>query len=466
MNELAPGLPAVQVMSEYVRAVRLLGHPAPEPTRLHTAYTAEDGMDLAALDADARALSAAAATAEETLLLQEHARRTLDGTWRGAGAQAAADRLHRHADSAGALVEGLRGTAVALGDLGNRLRQLIDAKVDTTLEVEARGARAQWLGAARTVTTGAGDRSAASELVDLQVAPFVANDIGIDWVSSMRDTEAAIRQAYRDAATAAGSAAAVFERPGSFLSVGTGSPAAEQVWARTGPAAVTVPAGYAPAPQTPESLAAPASAPLAPAAPVMPSSAPPAAGPAPLDPAATVPPATPMPNGVGGGASPLGSGMTGLSGLGQSLTDMLGGLLGSGGDALGENLAGTHDLDLGPDDDPEDREIEDPAEGEVPDGEVPEDEVPKDDDSEEDDSEETEGEAEAGDPEEPDDAAPGEPAAAGEPASPSEPVAPQPEPPVPTPVPDPPVDPVIPAEPAPPETPCQIAADDLPQAGP
>ncbi|OPE48393.1 hypothetical protein BV510_23765 [Mycolicibacterium diernhoferi] len=337
---------------------------------------------------------------------------------------------------------------------------------DTTLEVEARGARAQWLGAARTVTTGAGDRSAASELVDMQVAPFVANDIGIDWVSSMRDTEAAIRQAYRDAATAAGSAAAVFERSGSFLSVGTGSPAAEQVWARTGPAAVTVPAGYAPAPQAPESLAAPASAPVAPAASVMPSSAPPAAGPAPLDPAATVPPATPMPNGLGGGASPLGSGMTGLSGLGQSLTDMLGGLLGSGGDALGENLAGTHDLDLGPDDDPEDREIEDPAEGEVPDGEVPEDEVPKGDDSEEDDSEETEGEAEAGDPEEPDDAAPGEPAAAGEPASPSEPVAPQPEPPVPTPVPDPPVDPVIPAEPAPPETPCQIAADDLPQAGP
>ena len=461
MNELAPGLPAVQVMSEYVRAVRLLGHPTPEPTLVHTAYTAEDGMDLAALDADARALSAAAAPAEETLLLQEHARRTLDGAWRGAGAQAAADRLHRHADSAGALVDGLRGTAVALDELGNRLRQLIDAKVDTTLEVEARGTRAQWLGAARTVTTGAGDRSAASELVDLQVAPFVANDIGIDWVSSMRDTEAAIRQAYRDAATAAGSAAAVFERPGSFLSVGTGSPAAEQVWTRTGPVAVTVPAGYATAPQAPEPVAPPASAPAASAAPVIPSFAPPAAGPAPLDPAATVPPATPMTNGLGGGASPLGSGMTGLSGLGQSLTDMLGGLLGSGGDAPGENLAGTHDLDLGPDDDPEDREIEDPAEGEEPEDEVSEDEV-----SEDDDSEGTEGEAEAGDPEEPDDAAPGEPAAAGEPDSPSEPVAPQPEPSVPTPVPDPPVDPVIPAEPAPPETPCQIAADDLPQAGP
>ena len=79
---LEAGLPSVEVMTEYVRACRQLGHPTPEPTQLLAAYTAERGMDLQALDDDGRVLSAAVAVAEEALALQEHARRTLDAGWR------------------------------------------------------------------------------------------------------------------------------------------------------------------------------------------------------------------------------------------------------------------------------------------------------------------------------------------------------------------------------------------------
>ncbi|WP_395308084.1 hypothetical protein V4U86_22320 [Mycobacterium sp. AMU20-3851] len=473
MSELAPGLPAVQVMSEYVRAVRLLGHPTPEPTRLHAAYTAEDGMDLQALDADARALSVAAATAEETLLLQDQVRRALDGAWRGVGAQAAVEELRRHAMAAAGVVDGLRGAAVALDELRNRLRQLVDDKLEATLEVEARGTRTEWLGAARTVTTGAGDRAAASELVDQRVAPFVAHDIGVDWVSSMRDTEDAIRRAYREAA--AGTVAATFDHPGPFTPPRAEPAAAERVWAPPpAPAAMTAPAAYIPAPPAPDPAAGPAPAEAAPPtmpAPVMPAAAP-AAAPASVDPGVL----------SGGAVSPLGSGMSGmsgLSGLGQSFADLLGGLLGTGGAALGDSVGGTDGLDLGPDDDPEDLEIDGPtgdaetgddvAEDDVAEDDVADDEKPGDEEpgDEAPDDEEPEDEEPGDDRVEPGDDVSAESAESDAPVAPIEPVVPQPEPPAPPPVPDPPADPVVvPVEPAPPQTPCEIAADELPQAGP
>ncbi|MGB5150355.1 MAG: hypothetical protein WBN99_10425, partial [Mycobacterium sp.] len=260
---LEAGLPSVEVMTEYVRACRQLGHPTPEPTQLLAAYTAEQGMDLQALDDDGRALSAAVAVAEEALALQEHARRTLDAAWRGAGAEAAADHLLSHADAAHATVDGLRSAASALGELRNRLWQLIDAKVGTTLDVESRGLRTEWLSAARTVTTGAGDRAGASELVDMQVAPFVADDIGGDWVTSMRNTESAIRQAYSAAASAmTGGASVAFDSPGALGPIRAPSSvpvAAEQVYLPCPATADTIPAGYAPPISGPDPAPAPAS---------------------------------------------------------------------------------------------------------------------------------------------------------------------------------------------------------------
>ena len=51
------------------------------------------------------------------------------------------------------------------------------------------------------MTTGAGDRAAASELIDQQVKPFVDNDIRADWLTAMRSAMAAVAAPY-DAATA------------------------------------------------------------------------------------------------------------------------------------------------------------------------------------------------------------------------------------------------------------------------
>ncbi|KRD16114.1 hypothetical protein ASE48_28625 [Mycobacterium sp. Root265] len=440
MDVLEAGAPAVEVMTEYVRACRLLGHSAPEPAGLHAAYTAEDGMDLQALDDDHRTLSAAVAGAEGALLLQEQARRALATAWRGAGAEAAADHLARHAEAAATALDGLRGTAAALTDLRNRLRQLIDAKVGTAQDIEARGMRAEWLSASRIVTTGTGDRAGASEMVDMQVAPFVANDIALDWVCAMRDTESAVRQAYRDAVAAiVAEASVVFERPG--LSV-TEPSVAESVSGPSSPAPVA-PAGYVAGPVP--AGAAPAQAPAVPMAP--PLAAPPAPPPAALDPMA----AAPMPT----AASPLGpgmSGMSGLSGLGQSFADLLGSLFGSGGDGLGESLGAAGDLDSLTDDVPEDTEPDD-LDGIEDEGDV------DDEDAEEEEPLEDETSV----------AEPGEqPAEEEAPVENVVPVAVPPEPLAPTPVAEPPAEPVVaePAEPVPSDTPCEIAADELPQAGP
>lgn len=446
---LEAGAPAVEVMTEYVRACRRLGHTVPEPERLHAAYTAEDGLDLQALDDDHRTLSASVTAVQDALLLQEQARSALAAAWRGTGAQAAADHLARHAEAAGTAVDGLRATAAALAELRNRLWQLIDAKSGTAQDIEARGMRAEWLSASRTVTTGAGDRAAASELVDMQVAPFVANDIAIDWVSAMRETESAVRQAYREAAAAiAAQVSFVFDRPGLSAPIPV---AAESVSAPATPAPVA-PAGYV-AGSAPAD-AAPAQIPVGPA--VAPAAVPSAVAAAPAPPPVADPTAAaPMP----AAASPLGSGMSGmsgmsgLSGLGQSFADMLGGLLGSGGNGLGESLGGTGDLDTLTDDVSEDAEPDDPTEQDV------DDENSEDGENDEDDLDDDEEEAES----------PAEEVSADEPAQegPAEPVAVTPEPPVPTPVPEPPVDPVVaPVEPAPADTPCEIAADELPQAGP
>ena len=56
------------------------------------------------------------------------------------------------------------------------------------------------MAAAQTVTTGAGDRAAASELVDQEVKPFVDNEIRSEWLAAMRSAMAAVMEAYDAAA--------------------------------------------------------------------------------------------------------------------------------------------------------------------------------------------------------------------------------------------------------------------------
>lgn len=432
---LDDGVAAVEVLAEYVRACRQLGHDGPDPVALQTVYTAEESMDLEALAADCRSLSAAVTAAEEAQSVQDDACRAAVTAWQGAGGAVAADFLHRHAATCATAIDGLRCAATALQQLADRLGHLVEAKVETTVAVEARGVREVWLEASRTVTTGAGDRSNASELVDLQVAPFVAGDVGGDWMASMRATEDAIRQAYRSAADAAFSDV-VFDSPGRLA---VAPPTAGLGF--SGPPAATVPAGYVTEPAAP-SVAPSASAPAAP----------PAAVPDPL--AAAAPPLTG--GGLGGMPSPV-SGLSGLSGLGQPFADLLSGLFGSRtsdlpdgpldpADSLGEDVLAEDSADSA--DSADDDEGAD-ADTEESDADVEENDT---------DSEDAEEAAAAVDDEEPEDVPVGEqvPLGAAE-------VAPVPTP-VPEPPPPPPAEPVPP--PAPAATPCEIAADALPQAGP
>lgn len=85
----------------------------------------------------------------------------------------------------------------------------------TTAIVERVGTRRQsWLAAAQAVLTGAPDE-AAVDIVDAQVAPFVATAIGNDWLRDMRTTTEAARDAYRRAIDALGQWQGVqFEVPG------------------------------------------------------------------------------------------------------------------------------------------------------------------------------------------------------------------------------------------------------------
>ncbi|PRC50547.1 hypothetical protein C6A85_68830, partial [Mycobacterium sp. ITM-2017-0098] len=92
---------------------------------------------------------------------------------------AAQDFLRRHGDASAAVAAAVRTAAEALVALREDLWQVVSTKVDAVVSIEARAenTRADWLAATTTVTSGVGDRSAASELVDNAVKPFVDNSI-------------------------------------------------------------------------------------------------------------------------------------------------------------------------------------------------------------------------------------------------------------------------------------------------
>ncbi|HEX7826145.1 MAG TPA: hypothetical protein VF477_14675, partial [Mycobacterium sp.] len=291
----------------------------------------------------------------------------------------------------------------------------VDAKVDAVLDIDDRTSpqRAEWLAAAQAVTTGTGDRAAASELVDQQIKPFVDNDIRSDWLAAMHRAAMSTTAAYDAAGARLDSGAApTFGVPGEL----------GPRWEAAAPAA-SVPVASVPAASVPAATV--------PAAAVMSSPAPAAAAPA-FDPPATAPapapvaepppaaPVSPMPSlgEMGGGMPSLG---TGASGFGQQLADLIGGLAGSSDASLPDPLE--------PDPDDEIDEPEEPEESEEDPEEVADERpVP---------------------PEEPEpQPAPPEPAVT--------PVPPPPEPPIPPAVPE-----ALPVEP----TPCEIAADELPQVG-
>lgn len=432
---LAQGRPAVDDISEYVRACQQLGYHHPDltqhPAQVRDWYSGEDGLQLDALAADAAALTALAAAADDALRRQADLLEALSSAWVGQGAGAAMDFLMRHHRAAAMVSAAVREAAEAITALRDDLWRAVDAKVRATLAVDSgiESQRAAWLAAARTVSTGAGDRSTASELIDQQVKPFVDNDVRLGWLGAMRTVGAEVASAYAAAIDRVRAGpVAVFEVPGDLGPRWTAPVAPRKpVGGDVGP--VAEPTRVATLDPLPSPVGAASPAAVAPAGFAAPP-APPAPG-VPL--AAPAPPSLPSsPLGDLGGMPSLGTPSlgTGLSGFGQQLADLIGGLTGSA-DAPSPDL---NPPDLASHDEPS-NEPDPDAEGKKTD---------------------------------PADAAPAEPAvpedpAPEEPEVPSEPSEPTPTP-VPAPMPEPPPAQAVVAAPAEP-TPCQIAADELPQVG-
>lgn len=441
-SRLAQGRPAVDTVQRYVWACHQLGYQHQDltlhPSQVRDGYGTEDGMDLGALQRGCVALEAAVHASQDALAVQDRQFTQLSAVWQGMGGGAAQDFLRRHGDASAAVAAAVRTAADALATLREDLWREVGTKADAVVAIEARAAntRADWLAAATTVTSGVGDRSAASELVDTAVKPFVDSSIRADWLAAMHATVTAVTAAYERALSEmAAERPPVFDVPGALGPTLTPPEPVCDDEPSAPPAAAASPAAAATAPSSwtgPAPVPAPAAMP--PAEPV------PAAAMPPVPPA--VPPPVPP-------AGPLGSGIPGmggsaLPGIGQPFTDALSGLLGAGSSGLPEPSLPKPDLpdlpdlpepDLPEPDDPDEEEALDDPEGEAAEA------------AEEEAGEEPEEAVVIGDAE----AAP----------DPCEPAA------TPPPPPPPPAEPLpTPAEPVTAEqTPCEIAADEVPQVG-
>jgi hypothetical protein len=458
-SRLAEGRPAVDNIQTYVWACHVLGYTNPDLT-LHASqvrdwYGSEDGLDLRALDADCAALEAAVAATEDAVARQNLQLGALSAAWQGGGADASRAFLRGHGEASAAAAGAVRTAADALARLRDNLWHTVDGKVAAAVAVDDR-APDDWLAAAHTVTTGAGDRAAASERIDQDVKPFVDKDIGVEWLTAMRSAMAAVMDLY-DTATAEVTAEpdAVFDVPGDLGPSWAPPPRDEE--AATVPAgatsAVAPMVGASPswsAPGVPSSAPAPVPAPAAPV------SAPPPAPP--IDAGSTAPAMAAPPSAPSlGGMPDIGSG---LSGFGQQLADAFGSLLGSPDDGLNAPDIDDPGIDDELDDDPEDDADGDDVD-EEPDG--LKDDKPEGGDVPDD---------PAADPEEePAAEEPVEPAVAEGACEPAETPVDSPPPPEPAPTPTAPPQPAPlaesgePADPSAVETPCEIAADELPQVG-
>jgi len=103
---------------------------ADSPQQIQDWYYAEDGLRLDILDADAAALTAASAGAEEALRIHREALDLLSHSWRGGSGSSAGEFLARQSAAAAEIVASLRSAAAALTELRAGLEHLVDAKVD------------------------------------------------------------------------------------------------------------------------------------------------------------------------------------------------------------------------------------------------------------------------------------------------------------------------------------------------
>jgi len=103
---------------------------ADSPQQIQDWYYAEDGLRLDILDADAAALTAASAGAEEALRIHREALDLLSHSWRGGSGSGAGEFLARQSAAAAEIVTSLQSAAAALTALRAGLDHLVDVKVD------------------------------------------------------------------------------------------------------------------------------------------------------------------------------------------------------------------------------------------------------------------------------------------------------------------------------------------------
>ncbi|OBK52847.1 hypothetical protein [Mycobacterium sp. 1081908.1] len=411
-GRLAEGRSAVEHTEAYVRACHAFGYQHPgltaHPAQIRDWYEGEEGLDLRALDRDCAELRAAGAAVMEALAMQRAQLAQLAAAWLGQGGDSAVRFLERHCDAASSVATEVRAAAQRCESLRDNLWYLVDSKVTTAVAIDegTRAQRASWLAAVAAVTTGAGDRAAAEEVVRREVTPYVDNEIRDDWLSAMRSTADGVDTSYamvidRMAAVPA----ARFEVPGDFGPGDRPRPASPTA---AGPVVAPAPPPAPPA----DPVAAPA---LSTAAPPLPD----------LGAASAMP------------AGDVGGGPGGLGALADRIVGAMGSLLGTAGDRA--SIDDALDGDFGDDFDDEDPFHPDDA------GDK------------------------ADQPEEAKDVAEERDSAVAEPAQQAPPVdeaAPAPVDAPPAPVAAPVAEPgPVAAPPAPGSTPCEIAADQLPQAG-
>ena len=143
-------------------------------------------------------MDAAAAATQSARQLQEEQLGALAGAWQGRGGDASHDFLLRHGEASAAATSAVRDAVDLLTTLRDDLWRAVDGKVAAAVAIDDRrmAERPEWLAATQTVTTGAGDRAVASELIDQQVKPFVDNDIRSDWLTAMQKAMATVAAAF------------------------------------------------------------------------------------------------------------------------------------------------------------------------------------------------------------------------------------------------------------------------------
>jgi hypothetical protein len=186
----------------YVAACRAVGRPESGLTaeQVRAWYATEQGLNLAALEADGAAVAAAADAADEGLQAAREGLAILAGAWAGGSGSAAVEFVERHCAAAATVVAGLRDAAEVLNSLRQRLDDLIETKAEAAVRIDDRsaGPRPGWLAGAEAVLSGAPD-SAAVQVVSQQIAPWV-DEIRSEWVTAMRSSTESVTTAYAESA--------------------------------------------------------------------------------------------------------------------------------------------------------------------------------------------------------------------------------------------------------------------------